>query len=300
MWESPIPKGKVRARWTCRCGARLFDDFIELKADSVAKLEQELQGSQNCSIKTHNLGGSPSRILRSLWGSIGQALRIQVPSKSELPTEELRQPAGGPTKPHTSQHPNSVGTSNQNALHLLLCMDRGSSGTPLRQEQVDGVTTDRQVFHLLRRKYFELVSITRWFTLRSVVSLSLSRFALDFSNYAEVHKHPSVCATSCVCLPPLDKIDREYRCCPAPEKQAEHIPAIGSQRLTHYFFSPHCVDAQQKTILAQLPKKIGRLSALNDQEAIGWGIHIQEGWHWKTVYSVFVVGHLQSQVAVSQ
>ena len=59
--------------------------------------------------------------------------------------------------------------------------------------------------------------------------------------------------------------------------------------MTHYFLSPQCVESTQETILAQLPKRIGHLAALNDQDAVGWGIHVREGWHWRTVYFVIVL-----------
>ena len=38
-----------------------------------------------------------------------------------------------------------------------------------------------------------------------------------------------------------------------------------------------------------MPKRIGHLRASNEQEEIGWGIHFQEGWHWRSVYLVVVV-----------
>jgi hypothetical protein len=88
----------------------------------------------------------------------------------------------------------------------------------------------------------------------------------------------------------VDRLDREYRCRPAPEIKPKFEPAIGTQRLTHYFLNPECVEVTQKTILAQLPKRVGHLSASSDQEEIGWGIHFQESWHWRTIN--FVVGIL--------
>lgn len=126
--------------------------------------------------------------------------------------------------------------------------------------------------------------------------LRVVKFALDFSNFTEVHKHVSTCGPACICLPPVDRLDGEYCCRPAPEVKPKYEPAIGSQRLTHYFLSPQCVEATQKTILAQLPKRLGHLRALNDKEEIGWGIHFQEDWHWRTVYFVVILVALFSLV----
>lgn len=28
---------------------------------------------------------------------------------------------------------------------------------------------------------------------------------------------------------------------------------------------------------------------MNDQDAIGWGLHFKEGWHWTSIYVVIVL-----------
>jgi hypothetical protein len=122
------------------------------------------------------------------------------------------------------------------------------------------------------------------------------KFALDLSNFTEVHKHASICSPTCVCLPPVDRLEREYYCRPAPEVKPKYEPAIGSQRLTHYFLSPQCVEVSQGTIIAQLPKRICHLRASNNHEEIGWGIYFEEGWNWRTIYVLVVVLTLFSLV----
>lgn len=116
------------------------------------------------------------------------------------------------------------------------------------------------------------------------------KFTVDVSKFTDVHKHEITCThDNCVCLPPTYLLDTEYSCSPAPEKKLEYNPAIGSRRLTHYFINPQCVEVTQKTVLAQLPKRIGRLEALSDKEVMGWGLHLQEGWHRRAVYFVVTV-----------
>ena len=88
----------------------------------------------------------------------------------------------------------------------------------------------------------------------------------------------------------MDRLDTEYLCRPAPEIKPKYRPAIGTRRLTHYFEDPQTIDVTQKTVFAQLPKRLGHLSASSDQEQIGWGIHFQEDWHWRTInFLVFVL-----------
>ncbi|KAL4861675.1 hypothetical protein BDV12DRAFT_179897 [Aspergillus spectabilis] len=291
--EPPIPKGKVRARWDCQCGLRLFDDFTELEFGSVKELEIELQELGCSTQRNRDLRMTLFEFLRVLWKRAEHYLQKQRSSNSQrenmLPIKEIRQPPNGPHQSNATQQPNEPSAKCQDTLHLLLCIDKENSGTPLQQEQLEGINTDRQLFLFLRSKYFRQWNVRNWLTLRNIGSLSLSRFAVDFSNFAEVHKHVSICEPACVCLPPVDRLDREYRCRPAPEVKPKYEPAIGAQRLTHYFLSPQCVNATQKTILAQLPKRVGYLSASSDQEEIGWGIHFQEGWHWRTVNFVVII-----------
>jgi hypothetical protein len=38
-----------------------------------------------------------------------------------------------------------------------------------------------------------------------------------------------------------------------------------------------------------MPKRIGQLQASHEQEATGWGLHIEESWHLRTIYFLVVV-----------
>ena len=106
----------------------------------------------------------------------------------------------------------------------------------------------------------------------------------------EPHKHDHICASFCNCLPPKDIVGTEYLCKPAPHEGPHYIPAIGRNRLTHYFFCPRKLDPTQKTILAQIPKRMNScIAASSEQDAIGWGLHFEEGWHWATIYTLGVL-----------
>jgi len=64
-------------------------------------------------------------------------------------------------------------------------------------------------------------------------------------------------------------------------------------RVSSYHFShPECIAAFQRTIRDQLPKRLGvcgELVASWSQEELDWGLHFQEGWHWRTIYFIVVV-----------
>lgn len=123
-----------------------------------------------------------------------------------------------------------------------------------------------------------------------------------------MYKHENTCMTTshqddrdaallCSCLPPREKIDVEYLCYPAPVVQLKVLPAIGQNRLTHYFQHPECISREQSTIFAQLPKRLAQLGDLRaspSTEEIGWGIHIEQGLHWRTVHFIAIIATILS------
>ena len=131
------------------------------------------------------------------------------------------------------------------------------------------------------------------------------QFEADNSKFAEVHRHKEVCDKDCVCIPPPERVESdEYDCSPSPTVRPTQVPVIGTNRLTHYFIKPHSFHGPQRTILNQLPKRAqGPLSTSQDSMELGWGIHIQEGWHWRSIYFVavvvFVIGGLVFGIAWS-
>jgi hypothetical protein len=69
------------------------------------------------------------------------------------------------------------------------------------------------------------------------------------------------------------------------------VPVILPSALLADFLDPsEITNLKQTSTLAQLPKRIrGELQAPPDAQVIGWGLHIQEGWHWPTLYCCFLV-----------
>ncbi|KAH8900597.1 hypothetical protein GQ53DRAFT_708478 [Thozetella sp. PMI_491] len=280
--EPPVPPGKTRVRWKCNCGHWLFDDFTELKPGALEALEANLK-------QLNGSSGTPSQQPQSLRQPI---LKIQALVK--LCWNKMVKPnADSNTLPrhNTSTQVPPIPMSNQEVLHLLLCIDVGELSTTLHQERLGKITDDKELFEFLRRRYFKCRKFWSWLTLRSVKSLALTRFTVDNNSYAEVHKHGDMCISGCICLPPIEKIrSQEYCCTPEPEYKLGYYPVIGSRQLTHYFLKPHSFTRPQRTIYNQLPKRsCGQLMASTDDAPLGWGIHFEEGWHWRTIYFIVVV-----------
>lgn len=65
------------------------------------------------------------------------------------------------------------------------------------------------------------------------------------------------------------------------------------------FLSPHLIASGQRTTLRQLPKRLdsmGKLRATPDDLATGWGLHLEEDWHWPTIYVYFLMTVLFSLI----
>jgi len=200
--------------------------------------------------------------------------------------------------------------NNNQTTNILLCIDRGLWLTQLHQDTLQEDIGDRQLFEFLRRQYnthrYESLgtmnTVSSWFTLRGVKSLSLSRvssaillflwnpthkdqFKVNMNRFASVHRHGSSCASKCVCIPPVERVDQEeYRCQPAPKVELDYSPAIATNELTHYFFNPHKLDIPQRSIYNQLPKRVrGQLTASTEEAQLGWGVYFEEGWDWGVI-----------------
>ncbi|KAI1412112.1 hypothetical protein F5Y13DRAFT_190469 [Hypoxylon sp. FL1857] len=50
LQEAPCPNGGRRAKRTCQCGTRLFDDFAEIQQSAIDSLEAKLQQRASISV----------------------------------------------------------------------------------------------------------------------------------------------------------------------------------------------------------------------------------------------------------
>ncbi|KAF4460754.1 kinesin light chain [Fusarium albosuccineum] len=305
--EPPVPEGHARVHWSCRCGQRLFDDFIASTPESLQELEKSLQ-NLNQTVDGDERGGGYSGNHQISWhwpkftlhNHLGQLLRGKTNDSGVLPMHQIN---------NRTQQP-----ADETALYLLMCIDRGRHFTGLHQNVLQNVENDFQLFQFMREQSLQNRGFRPWLTFRTVQAVSLARvridlvaqesladsfkFEVDNSQFAEVHNHRQVCGPDCVCIPPPERVEsEEYKCSPAPTVKPSQFPVIGTNRLTHYFLKPHAFHQPQRIILNQLPKLAqGPLGTSEDTMQLGWGIHIQEGWHWRTIYFVlvfvFIIGSL--------
>jgi hypothetical protein len=173
-----------------RCGERLFDDFTELEVGSVKTLERELQELERSANMDRTLWETISEGFRALWKPIEHRLQKQHPANSGtgnlLPLEEIRQRSNILAGSNPAQQPEQTRPGCQDTLYLLLCIDNGNSGTPLHQELLGDIRTDRKLFSFLRSSYFLHWNAKHWVTLRRFRSLSLSRVCASFLLFKQI------------------------------------------------------------------------------------------------------------------
>ncbi|KAH7239676.1 hypothetical protein B0J15DRAFT_553636 [Fusarium solani] len=287
IFEPPVPLGKTRVRWKCSCGDDLFDDFTETKLGSLDALRTRISEGH----RTRSSGQQKSKFNSQSVLSLPETFTGWVKQLTKLLRGKRNQPTNSPLLTLNSQIPQRDGSQpGQEVLHLLLCIDKGESLTRLHQDRLCSINGDKDLFAFLRICYHKHRKFTSWFTLRSVKSVSLTRFKVDANYFAGVHDHSVACSSQCICLPPVERVEsNEYRCAPAPKVELGYFPALGPRELLHYFKKPHDFEIPQRSYLNQIPKRAcGQLRAAQDQAELGWGLHFEEGWHWKTIYFIMV------------
>ncbi|KAK3337572.1 hypothetical protein B0T19DRAFT_78731 [Cercophora scortea] len=286
--EPPIPPGKHRVRWTCRCGTRMHDDFTELQPGGLQRLEALLRAVNNSHSTASGVGS-----LKALFVGLGECVAAVFRAARQggtsssgagqnttLPQYQLNNlAASGPS--------NTAAAPQADPFYVLFCIRTRGGGTRLHQKRLKDVDTDKKAILFLRDEYYSNRSKLSWFTLRHVSQVLVNRFRVDQSSFAQVHAHTTVCSKECVCLPLKSMIGTEYQCSPSPETDPDYVPVFGENYLIHFFRSPSCLTDSQKTIYNQLPKRMtSPLAAGAEETKLGWGVHFQEGWHWRTIYVV--------------
>jgi hypothetical protein len=277
------------------CGEELFDDYFEIEPGSIDRLEKHLrrysdgQSSRTGSLRVVVQGFAKAfQSLIGIWKAIARGSN-QEEHHSALPTYIT----------HPAPHPPSPAMADP--MYLLMCINHKIPGSKLHHQAIrrDQVHTDRDLFFLLRRRK----SLGSLLSMRSVKRLSLVKFLVDLSEVVDTnsHSHNTSCGPSrndCTCTPPPNLIvpstTAEYTLRHPPK----HVPAVGSNHLTHSFQHPECIKAEEKWVYNQVPKRIGsRLQSTPDNSPLlGWGVGFEEGWNESKLkhggFLIFVVGSL--------
>ena len=178
--EPPLDEGKVRVRWTCQCGNRLWDDFVELRAGAAEDLRKSLEIFEN-------------NVLKRPQGSADNAQgpnALQEPPAAYLPASSSNNAisTGVSTTLGSSETSPSAVTSARDTISseskieipgdkfLLLCFSKTNDTLRVSQHPVQHITNDFQLFQMLRDVYADRRgTFARLFSPRKIVSLSFRK-----------------------------------------------------------------------------------------------------------------------------
>jgi hypothetical protein len=86
-----------------------------------------------------------------------------------------------------AQEDAELGEDRNRSLHLFLCIEKGRYGVKLHQEPVTHIIDDRQLFHTLKRIYYEQRGgIKSYWSLRTVHSIHFMKVNEYFKHLLEI------------------------------------------------------------------------------------------------------------------
>ena len=317
--DPPVPKGHTRVRWTCRCGARLFDDFVENMPGAADKLEAQLnqrprpprmhRRMHSAHMRTRGSGGSsvPSRSGSNGGSSIFSAASSQSSATSTGDIGDMSLNGGG-ASPSSGWSKQNFSASQSNSPHLvrlgtesevpwlLTCCAESRLTPKLTHLSMDPstVASDRDVALALRRHYESIhSSLGATLRLRGLKSIDFVKFEVHRNRFTDIrakphmppYPHPSA-------LPGYDAERPENISWAQTTDYAFEpghlVPPVGPHYLMHLFAHPHDYDTETVT-LKRIPKKLGgRL-----EFGVGWGVELVEGFVasrvWALLFGLMVV-----------
>jgi hypothetical protein len=277
IFEAPSQHGKVRVRWTCRCGKPMYDDYKELVPGAVREFEQQLVNHFNQAADglRERQGAGRRADFSGLRSWITNALGCFWNSSKRSDEEKLpvtRDQALG-------SQPQTAAASGGESLFLLLCAHAKSGNVPkLLQGRADDLTSDKDFFAYMKELYLRQCKVDRWSSLLSIRKIQDIRFVgfeLLLNNLVNIRGgRPIPNSPDYVPYPADIGMD----------------PPIAGNLLTHLFECPY--DADTELFLAKrIPRK--RKNELRICEiarrAEGWGLHLVPGINWTKVCAVGLV-----------
>ncbi|KAL8899612.1 MAG: hypothetical protein Q9207_006108 [Kuettlingeria erythrocarpa] len=282
--EVPVAAGHIRIRWTCSCGRRLYDDFLETRPGAAKELEAALdsQGEQRSSGQS-SASSNQTQPVVSVGTSIPPAA---FPVPGNIAPYNPRPMDGRPTSTTITCGPESN--------WLLVCAQAWQRPISLLHLSVCLIRSDRELFVELRQRYTGLkkawwsrlsmksVRSIRYVQVsRTVVFGTASQFSHSPLNYSKFELHPKdlVDVRKVPDMPPASRKEEYlYQTC-------DLIPPIGENLMTHLFHHPHEANETAITLIRSPKKRKQKLAVCAQMgTSLGWGIHLVEGWAWTKIW----------------
>ncbi|KAI4137171.1 MAG: hypothetical protein L6R39_007436, partial [Caloplaca ligustica] len=235
--ETPLRPGYTRIRWTCVCGANLYDDFKEVATGALNELQDFLDYHRGIHQATYSSQPTTNRTGGNGDEATPSSHPAQTPSanNSRIGTNEREDNVPpGLRRRRRSRRRLSSSEATSSDTWVLPIFDRGHDRTAVDHLPVHATMSDEILFKTLKGRYFKQSSrLRRFLTLRSVKKISYVKFIHaprepDIQKFDDwpLKKH----------APPW-----EYKGCPAKKRQ---LPLVGSTYLMHMWQNPSHSDPE--------------------------------------------------------
>ena len=167
-WEPLIDRDKVRIRWECRCGRKLWDDFRELRPRAAEDLRRSLHFNES----TVSAQGTNEPSSYSLGGNGNLSVaRTPVLSNSGASNHSHAATAATEGGVVTTEPPSSTSPGPEPKF-LLLCFRKPGDTLRLYHLNVEDIKTDFELMRLLQQKYWTHQGLLgRFFSPRKIKSV---------------------------------------------------------------------------------------------------------------------------------
>ncbi|KAE8136331.1 hypothetical protein BDV38DRAFT_249862 [Aspergillus pseudotamarii] len=287
--ERKVPKHHKRFRWTNRYGKRLYDDYIEREPGALQALQNYLDVTTvPKKTKTPGEHGQNSSRAASLYTPNTQSTQTTSPLTTvDIADQSVTNPRNSETSNvfHDIEHSKTKPTR---PLLLLACIKRHGRPVKLHQEFVTHIADDRQLFHALRKIYYNhRQRLESFWSLRTLHSIHFMRFIYAGNSYIDVRCHGEICTPNnpCACIPPpnlVPPLGTSYHCHPIPPRQS---PPVGPELMMDFFNDPNSRAPGSDLVIQQLPKKMdSELTSDGIEVMTAWGILYRVSLDWKRIW----------------
>ena len=167
-------------------GRRRYDDFIEIGSGAAIALEKSLKRRYKISARSRSSPGgeSGSGFIRFIFDVLQGRNRQDLHADTEQGSEGVDLTDNVHNLPLESGQIQGCSTAGSEKIRLLLCIDDGISKSMLKQEVLEKIKSDFELFDYLHKQYF---TNYRWFTVRSIGMVSLAHVSLLLMKLLSTH-----------------------------------------------------------------------------------------------------------------
>ena len=183
--EPPLDSGKIRIRWTCQCGTKQWNDFVELRPNAAEDLRKSLDYDEMSSVRrpqgwTNDVQGRTTSQNTSAaclpGGDLGGsniATANGTSSASTPPSFQGAAPTAGIIAPRGRR---SAEIDSSERKFLPLCFSKMNDTLRLSQPNIEHIKNDFQLFRMLQDEYAARKgSVARFLAIRKITSVKFRK-----------------------------------------------------------------------------------------------------------------------------